>query len=89
VKSYQLWAEHGAPVVKGANVSRQASYDHTAANAHEFMGKAMQAAGAMIQKHAAEQLAKPTSSFLAKGQEPASSRKLSEPGVDAPDGSCP
>ena len=58
LKSYQLWAEHVAPVFKGANASRQASYDHTVANAPELMGKAMQAAGAMIQKHAAEQLAK-------------------------------
>ena len=58
VKSYQLWAEHVAPVFKQANVSRQASFDYTMGNATEFMGKAMQAAGAMIQKHADEQAAK-------------------------------
>jgi limonene 1,2-monooxygenase len=58
IKSYQLWAEHVAPVFKNANSSRQASYDYTMSNAQEFMGKAMQAAGAMIQKHADEQTAK-------------------------------
>ena len=58
LKSYQLWAEHVAPVFKQANVTRQASFDHTMGHAAEFMGKAMQAAGAMIQKHAAEHLAK-------------------------------
>jgi limonene 1,2-monooxygenase len=58
IKSYQLWAEHVAPVFKNANSSRQASFNHTMENATEFMGKAMQAAGAMIQKHADEQAAK-------------------------------
>jgi limonene 1,2-monooxygenase len=58
VKSYQLWAEHVAPGFKQANVSRQASFDYTMGHATEFMGKAMQAAGAMIQKHADEQAAK-------------------------------
>ena len=58
VKSYQLWAEHVAPVFRNANASRQASFDYTMGNAAEFMGKAMQAAGAMIQKHADEQAAK-------------------------------
>ena len=58
IKSYQLWGEHVAPVFKNANASRQASFDYTMANAKEFVGKAMQAAGAMIQKHADEQEAK-------------------------------
>ena len=58
VKSYQLWAEHVAPVFKNANASRQASFDHTMGHAEDYMGKAMQAAGAMIQKHADEQAAK-------------------------------
>ena len=44
IKSYELWAEHVAPVFKNANVSRQASYDWTMSNAHEFMGQAMNAA---------------------------------------------
>ena len=57
-KSYELWAEHVAPVFKNANVSRQASYDWTMSNAHEFMGQAMNAAAAMIQKHAEERAAK-------------------------------
>jgi limonene 1,2-monooxygenase len=58
VKSYELWAEHVAPVFKHANTSRQASYDWTMSNANEFIGKAMMAAGAMIQRHADEQAAK-------------------------------
>jgi limonene 1,2-monooxygenase len=58
LKSYQLWAEHVAPVFKNANVSRQASFDHTSANAQALMGRAMEAAGAMIQRHAEEQAAK-------------------------------
>jgi limonene 1,2-monooxygenase len=58
LKSYQLWAEHVAPVFKNANASRRASFDHTAANAQALMGRAMEAAGAMIQRHAEEQAAK-------------------------------
>src|SRR5260221_817717 len=58
VKSYQLWAEHVAPVFKNANTSRQDSYDWTMSNAQEFMGQAMNAAGAMIKKHADERAAK-------------------------------
>jgi hypothetical protein len=45
-------------VFKNANVSRQASYDWTMSNAKDFMGQAMNAAGAMIQKHAEERAAK-------------------------------
>ena len=45
IKSYDLWAEHVAPVFKNANVSRQASYDWTMSNAQDFMGQAMNAAG--------------------------------------------
>jgi limonene 1,2-monooxygenase len=58
IKSYELWAEHVAPVFKNANLSRQASYDWTMSNAHDFMGQAMNAAGAMIQKHAQERAEK-------------------------------
>ena len=58
VKSYQLWAEHVAPVFRNANASRQASFDHTMGNATELMGKAAMAVGAMMQKHADEQAAK-------------------------------
>ncbi|HEY2663531.1 MAG TPA: LLM class flavin-dependent oxidoreductase [Candidatus Binataceae bacterium] len=58
IKSYELWAEHVAPVFKNANASRQASYDWTMANAHDFMGQAMKAASAMIRKHANERAAK-------------------------------
>jgi len=58
IKSYELWAEYVAPVFKQANTSRQASYDWVTENAGDFMQKAMNAAGAMIQKHADEQAAK-------------------------------
>lgn len=58
VNSYRLWAEHVAPVFKRANESRQASYDWVTENGANFMGQAMQAAGAMIQKHADERAAK-------------------------------
>jgi limonene 1,2-monooxygenase len=58
IKSYELWAEHVAPVFKNANVSRQASYNWTMANARDFIGQAMNAAVAMIQKHAEERAAK-------------------------------
>ena len=58
IKSYQLWGEHVAPVFRNANVSRAASYDWAMTNAHEFMGQAMNAAAAMMQKHADERAAK-------------------------------
>jgi len=58
VKSYALWAEHVAPVFKNANDSRRASFDWVKENGAEFMGKAMNAAMAMIQKHAQERAAK-------------------------------
>jgi limonene 1,2-monooxygenase len=58
VKSYDLWAEHVAPVFKNAHTSRQASYDWTMSNATDFMGQAMNAAAAMMQKHAEERAAK-------------------------------
>jgi len=58
IKSYELWAEHVAPVFKNSNASRQASFEWTMANARDFMGQAMKAAAAMIHKHAAEQATK-------------------------------
>src|SRR5208283_2181984 len=73
IKSYELWAEHVAPVFKNANVSRQASYDWTMSNAHDFMGQAMNAAAAMIQKHAEERAAK-----HADAQGPGASREASK-----------
>jgi len=45
-------------VFKNANASRQASYDWVKVNGKEFMGQAMNAAVAMIQKHAEERAAK-------------------------------
>jgi limonene 1,2-monooxygenase len=58
IKSYELWAEYVAPVFKRANESRQASYEWVSENAGEFMQRAMNAAGAMIQRHAEERAAK-------------------------------
>jgi limonene 1,2-monooxygenase len=72
LKSYDLWAEHVAPVFKNANVSRQASYDWTMSNAKDFMGQAMNAAGAMIQKHAEERAAKHAAAEGAAATRPAS-----------------
>jgi limonene 1,2-monooxygenase len=72
IKSYELWAEHVAPVFKNANVSRQASYDWTMSNAKDFMGQAMNAASAMIQKHAEERAAKHASAEGAATTRPAS-----------------
>jgi limonene 1,2-monooxygenase len=72
IKSYDLWAEHVAPVFKNANLSRQASYDWTMSNAKDFMGQAMNAAGAMIQKHAEERAAKHAAAEGAAATRPAS-----------------
>src|SRR5271169_534992 len=44
IKSFDLWAEHVAPVFKNANDSRQDSYNWVRANAKDFMGQAMKAA---------------------------------------------
>ncbi len=58
IKSYQLWAEHVAPVFKTANTSRQASYDATKARGAELMGKVGEAIVAFTKKHADEMAAK-------------------------------
>lgn len=58
MNSCRLRAEHVAPVFKRANESRQASYDWVTENGANFMGQAMQAAGAMIQKQAGGRAAK-------------------------------
>jgi len=58
IKSYQLWAEHVAPVFKHANTSRQASYDATKARGAELMGKVGEAIVAFTKKHADEMAAK-------------------------------
>jgi len=58
IRSYQLWAEHVAPVFKRANASREASYDWAMGNAQQFIGQAMSAAMDMIQRHAKERAEK-------------------------------
>ena len=52
VKSYQLWAEHVAPVFKNANASRQASFDGTRTRAPELMGRVGEAIVAFNARHA-------------------------------------
>jgi len=58
LRSYQLWAEHVAPVFKNANASREGSYEWAMGNAQQFIGQAMNAALDMIQRHAKERAEK-------------------------------
>ena len=53
-KSYELFARHVLPRFNGANVGREGSLGWVAAHSDEFMGAAVNAAMATIQKHAAE-----------------------------------
>lgn len=57
-KSYELWARHVVPVINGVNAGREDSFADTAKHAERFIGAAMGAAMATIQKHAAEEAAK-------------------------------
>ena len=57
-KSYELYARHVAPRVSGANANREASLGFADTHGVKFMGDAMAAAQAMIQKHATEEAAK-------------------------------
>jgi limonene 1,2-monooxygenase len=57
-KSYELWARHVTPAIRGANANRDASINWTRENIGEFMGAAMNAAQQMFMKHAEEQAAK-------------------------------
>jgi limonene 1,2-monooxygenase len=52
VKSYQLWAEHVAPVFKRASESRQASFDNTRQRGAELMGRVGEAITAFNTRHA-------------------------------------
>lgn len=65
-KSYELYARHVAPHFHAANRHRQDSFDWTKANGEEFIGKAINAAAQMIQKHENEQAAKKSGSQAAE-----------------------
>ena len=57
-KSYELWQRHVTPIINKANVNRADSYGDAGANSEKYIGAAMGAAMATIQKHAIEQAAK-------------------------------
>ena len=57
-KSYELVARHVTPRFRGANRAREASLAFAGDGAARFMGDAMAAATAMIQKHADEEAQK-------------------------------
>jgi len=57
-KSFELWQRHVTPVINGANVNRADSYNDATVHSDKYIGAAMGAAMATIQKHAIEQAAK-------------------------------
>jgi limonene 1,2-monooxygenase len=57
-KSFELWQRHVTPVINKSNVNRQDSFDDAAKHSEKYIGAAMGAAMATIQKHAIEQAAK-------------------------------
>jgi limonene 1,2-monooxygenase len=57
-KSFELWQRHVTPVINKANVNRVDSYNDAGANSEKYIGAAMGAAMATIQKHAIEQAQK-------------------------------
>jgi limonene 1,2-monooxygenase len=57
-KSYELWQRHVTPVINKANVNRQDSFDDASRHSEKYIGAAMGAVMATIQKHAIEQAAK-------------------------------
>jgi limonene 1,2-monooxygenase len=62
-KSFDLWQRHVQPVINNVNVNRHDSFNDAGDNAERYIGAAMGAAMATVQKHAIEQ--------AAKGQKPA------------------
>jgi limonene 1,2-monooxygenase len=62
-KSFDLWQRHVQPVINNVNVNRHDSFNDAGENAERYIGAAMGAAMATVQKHAIEQ--------AAKGQKPA------------------
>lgn len=62
-KSFDLWQRHVQPVINNVNTNRLDSFNDAGDNAERYIGAAMSAAMATVQKHAIEQ--------AAKGQKPA------------------
>ncbi len=57
-KSYDLWQRHVTPVINNVNVNRVDSFGDATTNAEKYIGAAVNAAMAQIQKHATEEAAK-------------------------------
>ncbi|MBL9011452.1 MAG: LLM class flavin-dependent oxidoreductase [Alphaproteobacteria bacterium] len=57
-KSYELWQRHVTPVINNANVNRIDSYEDVRQHGARYMGAAVNAAMATLQKHQAEEAAK-------------------------------
>lgn len=57
-KSYDLWQRHVTPVINNVNVNRTDSFGDATTNAEKYIGAAVNAVMAQIQKHATEEAAK-------------------------------
>jgi len=57
-KSYELWMRHVTPVINSANAAREEAFNWARDNREKFIGAAMGAAMATIQKHHEEQAKK-------------------------------
>jgi limonene 1,2-monooxygenase len=57
-KSYELWMRHVTPVINQANTAREEAFNWARDNREKFIGAAMGAAMATIQKHHEEQAKK-------------------------------
>ncbi len=57
-KSYELWMRHVTPVINNANIAREEAFAWARDNKEKFIGAAMGAAMATIQKHHEEQAKK-------------------------------
>jgi limonene 1,2-monooxygenase len=57
-KSYELWMRHVTPVINNANTAREEAFNWARDNREKFIGAAMGAAMATIQKHHEEQAKK-------------------------------
>lgn len=57
-KSYDLWQRHVQPVINNVNSNRLDSFNDAGNNAERYIGAAIGAAMATVQKHAIEQAAK-------------------------------
>ena len=57
-KSYELWQRHVTPVINNVNANRIDSYEDVREHGAKYMGAAVNAAMATLQKHQAEEAAK-------------------------------